>query len=161
MEPTLSLILQSIGVVVLSNELGLIAKSIRDLCDVRNSTKNGSNAGYIGQKGIGFKSVFWVTDSPEIHSNGFHMKFDITEWELSFILPTLVPLLCNLELFSRELATGNENLEGPVWNTCIVHSFQRLTRGRNKNEVTGFKICRSLSIIIIISSLSLLYHSYG
>ena len=100
-ELTLALILQSTGVAVLSNELGFIAKNIRALCDVRNSTKKVSNAGYIGQKGIGFKSVFWVTDSPEIHPNGFHMKFDITEGELGFILPTLVPPLCNLELFSR------------------------------------------------------------
>ena len=66
-EPTLALILQSTGGSVLSNELGFIAKNIRDLCDVSNSTKKGSNAGYIGQKGIGFKSVFWVTDAPEIH----------------------------------------------------------------------------------------------
>ena len=100
MEPTLALILQSTGGSVLSNELGFIAKNIRDLCDVSNSTKKGSNAGYIGQKGIGFKSVFWVTDSPEIHLSGFHMKFDITEGELGFIFPNLVPPLCNLDLFS-------------------------------------------------------------
>ena len=115
----------------------------------------------VPMQGIGFKSVFWVTDSPEIHPNGFHMKFDITEGEFGFILPTLVPPLCNLDLFSRDLATGNENLEGPVWNTCIVPSFQSLTRGRNRNKVMGFKICRSSSIIIIISSSYSLYHSYG
>jgi len=60
-EPTLAFILQSNGVVVLNNELGFTAKNIRALCDVGNSTKKGSNAGYIGQKGIGFKSVFRVS----------------------------------------------------------------------------------------------------
>ena len=60
-EPTLAFILQSNGVVVLNNELGFTAENIRALCDVGNSTKKGSNAGYIGQKGIGFKSVFWVS----------------------------------------------------------------------------------------------------
>ena len=60
-EPTLAFILQSNGVVVLNNELGFTAENIRALCDVGNSTKKGSNAGYIGQKGIGFKSVFQVS----------------------------------------------------------------------------------------------------
>lgn len=53
-------------------------------------------AGYIGAKGIGFKSVFRVTDAPEIHSNGFHFRFDISGKEKSkatvcYILPHLVP----------------------------------------------------------------------
>lgn len=60
-EPTLAFILQSNGVVVLNNELGFTAENIRALCDVGNSTKKGSNAGYIGQKGIGFKSIFRVS----------------------------------------------------------------------------------------------------
>lgn len=41
----------------------------------------------IGQKGIGFKSVFKVTDHPEIHSNGFHLRFDKTCGPMGYILP--------------------------------------------------------------------------
>lgn len=59
-EPTLTFILQDSGIVVLNNERGFFAQNIRALCDIGNSTKKGSNAGYIGQKGIGFKSVFRV-----------------------------------------------------------------------------------------------------
>ena len=40
-----------------------------------------------GQKGIGFKSVFRITDSPEIHSNGFHIRFDVNSGPLGYILP--------------------------------------------------------------------------
>lgn len=40
-----------------------------------------------GQKGIGFKSVFKVTDCPEIHSNGFHLRFDKTCGPMGYILP--------------------------------------------------------------------------
>lgn len=40
-----------------------------------------------GQKGIGFKSVFKVTDRPEIHSNGFHLRFDKTCGPMGYILP--------------------------------------------------------------------------
>lgn len=59
-EPTLAFILQESGIVVLNNERGFSAENIRALCDVGNSTKKGSSAGYIGKKGIGFKSVFRV-----------------------------------------------------------------------------------------------------
>ena len=40
-----------------------------------------------GQKGIGFKSVFRVTDCPEVHSNGFHIKFDVNSGPMGYILP--------------------------------------------------------------------------
>ncbi|KAK3004441.1 hypothetical protein RJ639_020203 [Escallonia herrerae] len=96
-EPTLTCILLEWGIVVLNNELGFSAENIRALCDVGNSTKKGSTAGYIGKKGIGFKSV---SDAPEIHSNGFHIKFDISEGEIGFVLPTVVPP-CDIDMFSR------------------------------------------------------------
>jgi hypothetical protein len=56
----LAFILQENGIVVLNNERGFSAENIRALCDIGNSTKKGSNMGYIGNKGIGFKSVFRV-----------------------------------------------------------------------------------------------------
>lgn len=59
-EPSLTFILQEKGIIVLNNEIGFSAENIRALCDVGNSTKGGQNAGYIGKKGIGFKSVFRV-----------------------------------------------------------------------------------------------------
>lgn len=59
-EPTLAFILQDSGIAVLNNERGFSAQNMRALCDVGNSTKKGSNTGYIGKKGIGFKSVFRV-----------------------------------------------------------------------------------------------------
>lgn len=43
-----------------------------------------------GQKGIGFKSVFRVTDEPEIHSNEFHIKFDVHSGPTGYILPQWV-----------------------------------------------------------------------
>ena len=42
--------------------------------EVAKSTKV-SRDGYIGEKGIGFKAVFTVTDFAHVHSNGFHFYF--------------------------------------------------------------------------------------
>ncbi|BFI30056.1 hypothetical protein AXG93_2528s1220 [Marchantia polymorpha subsp. ruderalis] len=90
-EAALVFLIQEGRIVVLNNEVGFTAVNMRALCDVGNSTKAGTKTGYIGHKGIGFKSVFRVTNSPEIHSNGFHVKFDISEGDIGFILPTIVP----------------------------------------------------------------------
>ncbi|XP_021745800.1 uncharacterized protein LOC110711690 isoform X2 [Chenopodium quinoa] len=122
-EPTLSFILQDTGITILNNEKGFNAENIRALCDVGNSTKKGSSAGYIGQKGIGFKSVFRVTDAPEIHSNGFHIKFDVGQGQIGFVLPTIVPP-CDIDMLQR-LVPGDDFQKGEnCWNTCIVLPFK-------------------------------------
>lgn len=64
--------------VVVNNEVGFREENIQAICSVGESSKSNDKAGYIGEKGIGFKSVFTVSDAPEIHSNGFHFKFDRT-----------------------------------------------------------------------------------
>lgn len=81
-EPTVAFILQESGIVVLNNEQGFSAENIKALCDVGNSTKKGSSAGYIGKKGIGFKSVFRVGGgslspslSLSVHKDTFRIYF--------------------------------------------------------------------------------------
>ena len=44
------------------------------ICGVRSTKRPEEDS--LGFLGIGFKSVFKVTDSPEIHSGNFHFKFD-------------------------------------------------------------------------------------
>ena len=53
---------------------------VEALCGIRSSKK--PEKGTLGYLGIGFKSVFKVTDCPEVYSNGFKFKFDRnhTEW---------------------------------------------------------------------------------
>jgi hypothetical protein len=60
-EAALFFLIQGGRIVVLNNEVGFTAANIRALCDVGSSTKAGVNTGYIGHKGIGFKSVFRVS----------------------------------------------------------------------------------------------------
>ncbi|KAL2507860.1 Histidine kinase [Forsythia ovata] len=121
-EPTLVFILQEEGIIVLNNEHGFSAENIRALCDVGNSTKK-THLGYIGKKGIGFKSVFRVTDTPEIHSGGFHIRFDITEGQIGFILPTVVPP-CNVDLYARLVTADADQINLHLWNTCILLPFR-------------------------------------
>ncbi|KAL1263883.1 hypothetical protein QQF64_004238, partial [Cirrhinus molitorella] len=57
-----------------------------------------------GQKGIGFKSVFKVTDCPEIHSNGFHIQFDKNSGPMGYILPHWVEQERTVSDAAREIA---------------------------------------------------------
>src|SRR5688500_4623525 len=68
--PQIAFRLSSTRVVVENNELGFTEPNVAALCKVGQSTKT-KHEGFIGEKGIGFKSVFTVTDKPEVHSNGF------------------------------------------------------------------------------------------
>ncbi|XP_038160259.1 protein NO VEIN isoform X3 [Cyprinodon tularosa] len=85
--PALAFVVERDCITVLNNESGFQEKNIRAICDVGRSTKGKHKYGYIGQKGIGFKSVFKVTDCPEIHSNGFHLRFDKNCGPMGYILP--------------------------------------------------------------------------
>lgn len=121
-DPMLVFILQSKRIVVVNNELGFSPANMKALCDVGSSTKSGSGAGYIGNKGIGFKSVFRVTDAPEVHSKGFHVKFDISQGNIGFILPSLIPPVTDRHLIDEVLST-TEKMTGhgkQMWNTCML-----------------------------------------
>ena len=85
--PSLNFLITEKVITVLNNEVGFSEGNIRAICDVGKSTKGAHRAGYIGQKGIGFKSVFRVTHRPAIHSNGYHICFDASSDPIGFILP--------------------------------------------------------------------------
>ncbi|KAL2894933.1 Sacsin [Bienertia sinuspersici] len=61
---------------VFNNEVGFSRKNMESICSVGRSTKKGMRRkGFIGEKGIGFKSVFLVSKLPHIVSNGYKVKF--------------------------------------------------------------------------------------
>ncbi|XVE70252.1 hypothetical protein DITRI_Ditri10aG0057600 [Diplodiscus trichospermus] len=61
---------------IFNNEVGFSRKNIDSICSVGRSTKKGKRQlGFIGEKGIGFKSVFLVSAQPHIFSNGYQVKF--------------------------------------------------------------------------------------
>ncbi|KAK8587501.1 hypothetical protein V6N12_021989 [Hibiscus sabdariffa] len=62
---------------ILNNEKGFSPKNIDSICSVGRSTKKGNRRrGYIGEKGIGFKSVFLISSQPYIFSNGYQIRFN-------------------------------------------------------------------------------------
>jgi hypothetical protein len=76
-EPFLAFKLYSHRIIIDSNEDGFSKSNIRAICSVGNSTKKYS-AGYIGEKGIGFKSVFKIAQKVHIQSGPFSFAFSHT-----------------------------------------------------------------------------------
>uniref|UniRef100_J3NDD1 Sacsin/Nov domain-containing protein n=1 Tax=Oryza brachyantha TaxID=4533 RepID=J3NDD1_ORYBR len=79
---------------VFNNEQGFSAANIESICRIGKSTKKGNrHLGYIGEKGIGFKSVFLVSSQPHIFSNGYQIKFNeepSEDCDIGYIVPKWV-----------------------------------------------------------------------
>ncbi|EAK89372.1 sacsin like HSP90 chaperone domain, likely plant origin [Cryptosporidium parvum Iowa II] len=73
------------------NEKGMTRENIESVCDIGNSSKKNSESRYFtGEKGIGYRSIFKITDNPCIFSGGYSIKFSSKpdeEIELSYIVP--------------------------------------------------------------------------
>uniref|UniRef100_A0A9J7XJU2 Wu:fj29h11 n=1 Tax=Cyprinus carpio carpio TaxID=630221 RepID=A0A9J7XJU2_CYPCA len=110
--PALAFVVERDCITILNNECGFEENNVRAICDVGRSTKGKHKYGYIGQKGIGFKSVFKVTDCPEIHSNGFHIRFDKNSGPMGYILPHWVEQ-------ERAVSAGPREIAEQRWATKI------------------------------------------
>jgi hypothetical protein len=77
-----------IVLLVENNETGFEEKHVNAICSVGQSTKT-KEQGYIGEKGIGFKSVFCVTSCPHIFSNDFRFSLPENDEEtgIGYIVP--------------------------------------------------------------------------
>ncbi|XP_053389616.1 uncharacterized protein LOC128552593 [Mercenaria mercenaria] len=140
--PSVKFVIEHEGIYVLNNEQGFREKDIRALCDVGRSTKGKHKFGYIGQKGIGFKSVFRITDAPEVHSNGYHIRFDVNSGPMGYILPHWVPeeerisqdewmthiilkLKANMRLQTRTLAARFNDIHPSL--LLFLHRLRQIT----------------------------------
>jgi hypothetical protein len=109
-EPFLRFILSENKLIIQNNEVGFNEENVRALCDVRKSTKKKVD-GYVGEKGIGFKSVFKVSKSPEIHSNGYHFRFHTSKSKKKALLGYILPEL--IEDISEEIDSNLTNIVLP------------------------------------------------
>ncbi|ORX95880.1 hypothetical protein BCR34DRAFT_187331 [Clohesyomyces aquaticus] len=74
------------------NETGFAESNVDAICSIGNSTKVRSNSmDTVGEKGIGFKSVFKVADRVYIASNAYEFMFDRNR-TLGMIAPIWAPL---------------------------------------------------------------------
>lgn len=82
------------ALIVQNNEIGFSENNVNAICSVGNTTKS-KIQGYIGEKGIGFKSVFRITSNPHIFSNGYRFCMPESDEEtgLGFIVPRWINII--------------------------------------------------------------------
>ena len=82
------------ALIIQNNETGFNTENVDAICAVGETTKE-KGQGYIGEKGIGFKSVFRVTENPHIFSNGYHFCLPESDEEtgLGYIVPQWIDTL--------------------------------------------------------------------
>jgi len=87
-KPLLRFVIDEEKILIQNNEKGFTKDDVISLCSVGKSKKT-KEQGYIGEKGIGFKSVFRISDEPHIFSDGFQFKFKRIDEELGlgYIVP--------------------------------------------------------------------------
>ena len=82
---------ERMSLLVENNETGFEPHQVWAICGVGKSTKS-ARQGYIGEKGIGFKSVFRITDCPHVFSNGYRFSLAKNDPEtgVGYIVPKWV-----------------------------------------------------------------------
>jgi hypothetical protein len=118
-------------IVVECNEDGFTKKDLEAICDIGKSSKSGAQ-GYIGEKGIGFKSVFMVAWKAHIQSGDFSFSFQHKEGDsgMGMISPVwedtgeaLADPLSRITLFLHE--TGDHDILSKQRETTL-QQFQEL-----------------------------------
>jgi len=125
--PTLSFIVTKEGILTQNNEIGFNEENINSICKFSTSSKKGQKElGYIGEKGLGFKSVFAITDKPSIFSNGYQFYFpfqsnfryrDDIEKKIRDIEPIVLLFLSklkSLQIFNKQKHLVNVNRSSQV-----------------------------------------------
>ena len=80
-----------VGLLVETNECGFGEGDVRAICDLGASAKvRDGIAAATGRKGLGFKSVFIVCDTPHLRSNGFSWRFDVRGGLYGALVPVWV-----------------------------------------------------------------------
>lgn len=86
--------LESDRIIVENNERGFDRSNLESLCDVGQSTKRARTLGYVGEKGIGFKSVFKISPGPMVFSGGFQIQLN----DQDYIIPRWVTPPAGIEV---------------------------------------------------------------
>lgn len=102
-------------------------KDVNSICGVRSNKKPNEN--YIGYMGIGFKSVFSITNKAQIFSDSFCFKFD--EGECPSHLPWFITPL---------EAKPSERLNGDVTTFIFPFNTEEDTYQKTKEELEKFGV---------------------
>ena len=133
-----------------NNEIGFTVKDINSICGLSNSQKQFNT--HIGNKGIGFKSVFLCTNNPIVVSKpSWKFQFHLNENDnLSFITPLNISDGENLPEKLESYMNGHKNLTTfiylPFKDVYEDEYFERLLSSIDENILLFTKKIEKLVI---------------
>ncbi|KAF2464794.1 uncharacterized protein BDR25DRAFT_380700 [Lindgomyces ingoldianus] len=122
-EPWLRFCLDQDQIVIDSNEDGFSEANIKAICSIGESTKT-CKQGYVGEKGIGFKSVFKVAQKVHVQSGPFSFAFEYRREDRDDGLGMITPM------YEERLS-----LPKRVRTRMILHLLDNCDREALRNEL--------------------------
>lgn len=144
-------------IIVECNEDGFTGNDLSAICSVGESTKSGSH-GYIGAKGIGFKSVFIAARKVDIQSGNFsfYFKHERGDLGLGMVLPVWMdtdkelspPLTCmTLHLHDKGDQAELQHLRDTIFKQMTSRKLaccsSEISREYTCHSTTRTEICRA------------------
>ncbi len=135
------------------NETGFAPRNVEAICKVGSSTKAGIGHAthYVGEKGIGFKSVFKVADVVYINSRDYSFKF-----EKNGPLGMIAPIWCD---FPANTKSGHTTIFMHLAHDCNKRDLQREIRLIDSRMLIFLRKLRQINIRIETASSVTLSHS--
>jgi hypothetical protein len=134
---------------LVNNERGFTARDVEALCDIGASTKTAETERKrcIGEKGIGFKSVFAISDTPYVLSNYFSFRFEKNAAEG---IGSLVPHWVSPQSFPRVDEAGSRAVETPYPGTCIILPLHNTPDTTALKHTNIWKTMQSLDSLVLL-----------
>lgn len=122
------------------SEVGMTSKDIIAITTVGDSNKRNRKKGkMIGEKGIGFRTIFSACESVEIHSRNYHFKLNGNVNEGSGFIPELID--GEEEPGTRTLLTMSHQTQNREWITEICSKWGIDFEKKEVNQEHAFSNC--------------------
>ncbi|KAL2075234.1 hypothetical protein VTL71DRAFT_177 [Oculimacula yallundae] len=146
--PSLHFTYKKGGLRIDCNEVGFSPRNVEALCRVGQGTKKGEAKakGYVGEKGIGFKSVFKAADNVWVSSGHYSFKFDESQ-PLGMIAPIW-------DEFPAPTQSGVTSMYLKLSNDYNVPGLLRELRALDSRLLIFLRRLRSISVTVTESLIS-------
>ncbi len=131
---------------------------VESICNVGQSSKARPDRGeeYIGYLGVGFKSVFLISESPRIYSGEYQFKFDKSEWKDPNAVPWQITPLWIDEPTDPIPEGFTTKFEIPLSDDITEETFEKLTEELKAEQISDRTILflKNLQKIEIIDEIN-------
>lgn len=155
---TFSLRISEDKITVLNDGKPFDKADVESICNVGQSSKAHPDRGeeYIGYLGVGFKSVFLISENPQIYSGEYQFKFDKSAWEEPNAVPWQITPLWIDEATDQIPEGFTTKFEIPLSEDITEETFDKLTEELKAEQISDRTILflKNLQKIEIIDEIN-------